>query len=93
MKTKHSVFRSPCIVEDFLSAPLVGEINSRWDPVARTGKRRDYKDFFAICWIPHDSNERINRSCILSGFNTTTDRVRDFGVESAWSILTGELPY
>lgn len=40
------------------------------------GQRKELPDVFAICWIPHDSHERMNWSCILSGLNAA-DRVRE----------------
>lgn len=58
----------------------------------KDGRERVPRMSLAVCWIPHDSNDRINWSCILSGFNATY-RVCDVEVELAWSILTRELPY
>lgn len=50
-------------------------------------KRQVSHGISTICWTFHHGNERINWSCIQSGFNTTNE-VRDFEVGFAWSILT-----
>lgn len=90
MKVKHSVFGFLTLSERACYG--VGERSTLYGIWRQERERQVYDNVFAVYWVPHDSNERINRSCILSGFNST-DRVCNFRVEIPWSILTCELPH
>lgn len=75
MKAKGPVFRSVVLSNRTCRG---NSERVRYLSLGSGGKsRRDgvKGDVFAICRIPHDSNERINWSCILSGSNTTERRL------------------